>query len=217
MVISIGRIFGETARLTANDAAFALLLVIGLTILAVLGDVYAPDAVVLLNIVTVVAHFYVLRRLVVRNGLATSDRLGGFGGFFGVGILTGLAILAGMLALIVPGLFLAARWGIANMVMIAEDRSASNAIGKSWVETKGHSVAVMIALGLLLVPGAIGLGGSIATGYYAVPLGEPGGIGLDAVLNGLISVSQVLAWYFEVALYIILVGSPGDALKDVFA
>lgn len=217
MRISIGDIFGGTVRLAANDTAFALVLMAALTLLTVLCDVYAPNAVLLLSITTVVAHFFVLRRLIDLHGLSSSDRLGGFGGFFGVGVLSGLAIFAGALAFILPALFLAARWGIANSVLIAEDSTVSAAMAKSWHSTKGHSLSVMVALFLLLLPGLVGAAGVIAIGYFDVSIADSGTIGLDALANALMSVSQVAGWYFEVALYALLVGSPSDALNEVFA
>jgi hypothetical protein len=217
MHVSVGSILGATLRLVANDVAFALILMAALTLLTVLCDAYAPNAVLLLSIATVVAHFFVLRRLVDRHGLSSSDRLGGFGGFFGVGVLSGLAIFAGALAFILPALFLAARWGIANSVLVAEDSTVSTAMAKSWHGTKGHSLTVMVALLALLLPGLAGVSGVIAIGYFGVPMADSGTIGLDALANAFISVSQVAGWYFEVALYALLVGSPSAVLNEVFA
>ncbi len=217
MTISIGDIFSSTLRLTAADSLLAFGLIVALTLFGTLGDVYAPDAVFLLGVAIVVVHFFVLRRIVTNHHLASGGRLGGFGGFFGVGILTGLGILCGALLLVLPGLYLAARWSMANTALIAEDCGVSTAMARSWQGTKGSGLAVTIALVLVLVPGIAGAVIMGAMGYFDMALTDGGPIGLDALANGLVSLSQVVSWYFEVALYALLVGSPNAALDEVFA
>ena len=51
--------------------------------------------------------------------------------------LTSLGILAGLILMIVPGLYLAASWSVASVVRVAEFSSSQSAIGRSAELTKG--------------------------------------------------------------------------------
>lgn len=62
--------------------------------------------------------------------------------------LTSIGILAGLLLLIVPGLYLAASWSVASVVRVAEFSSSQSAISRSAELTKDHRWAI---LGLTLM------------------------------------------------------------------
>ena len=62
--------------------------------------------------------------------------------------LTSVGILAGLLLLIVPGLYWAASWSVASVVRLAELSSSQSAIARSAELTKGHRWPI---LGLMLM------------------------------------------------------------------
>jgi len=67
---------------------------------------------------------------------------------FAIQFLTSLGIVAGLLLLIAPGLYLAASWSVASVVRVAEFSSSQSAIGRSAELTKGYRWPI---LGLLMM------------------------------------------------------------------
>ena len=57
---------------------------------------------------------------------------------FGVGLLFGLGVGFGLLLLIVPGIYFAARWYLAVPILLAEDMSVSGALSASWDRTERY-------------------------------------------------------------------------------
>ncbi len=166
-----------------------------------------------------VVQYYVIRRLVDQNELRSADRLGGFVAFFIAGLLTGLAMILGLVLLILPGIYLNARWTLVDAVVVAENRSATDAMGRSWEATKGNVLPIILAGLVISIPAVIGI-----VLLFAVAAGTQGDInqsvnlGLSAAINVMLYASQVVGWYFGVALYQMLLGEPAKAqLGEVFA
>lgn len=110
---------------------------------------------------------------------------------FGVGLVTGLGIVFGLLVLVLPGLFLVGRWFLAAPSLFAEDISASQAIQASWDATEQHWLAcTIIAVVIFLCQGV-----PLVTSLYLVPEGDITHIGTLVVTNAL---SQG-AWVFGIA------------------
>ena len=60
-----------------------------------------------------------------------------FGVLFGANLLSGLAIVAGMLLLIVPGFFLMVAWAPLTPVVMMESLGVTASLGRAWTLTKG--------------------------------------------------------------------------------
>ena len=58
------------------------------------------------------------------------------------GLLAGLGIVLGLLALVIPGLFLLTRWVLVTPVVVLERLGAREALGRSWSLVKGQSWTV---------------------------------------------------------------------------
>jgi hypothetical protein len=69
---------------------------------------------------------------------AFSAAAGRFGVLFGANILSGLAVLGGLLALIVPGLFLMTAWMPLTGVVVVERLGVTASLGRAWRLTQGH-------------------------------------------------------------------------------
>lgn len=71
---------------------------------------------------------------------------------FVAGILAGVGIALGLLALIVPGLFLLTRWVLVTPVVVLEQRSPTDALRRSWQLVRGHgwTVFAVIVVTILL-------------------------------------------------------------------
>ena len=68
-----------------------------------------------------------------------------FFAYFGLGIVTTLGIVLGMIALIVPGLVLSVRWSLAVPILLSADEEGVFAsIGRSWRETGPHFWAIFL-------------------------------------------------------------------------
>src|SRR3954453_12780051 len=62
------------------------------------------------GLMSLAAQYYVTRAALGRAGLPPERGASRFGSFWGMNILTGLAILVGCILLVLPGLYLLARW-----------------------------------------------------------------------------------------------------------
>jgi len=70
------------------------------------------------------------------------------GTLFVAGILAGVGIALGLLALVVPGLFLLTRWIVVTPVVVLEEKRATDALRRSWELVRGHGLR---AFGVILV------------------------------------------------------------------
>lgn len=70
---------------------------------------------------------------------------------FGVGLLFGLGVGLGVLLLILPGIYLAARWYLAVPILLAEDMGVSEALSASWDRTEQYwlSCAIVATMAFL--------------------------------------------------------------------
>jgi hypothetical protein len=69
---------------------------------------------------------------------AFSAAAGRFGVLFGANILSGLAILGGLIALILPGLFLMTAWMPLTAVVVVEQLGVTASLGRAWRLTQGY-------------------------------------------------------------------------------
>jgi hypothetical protein len=75
-----------------------------------------------------------------------------FGGYILVGIATQIPFALGLLLLVVPGLFLLARWYIATAILLAEDTSVDVAMGASRDRTSGFALPIIGSWTVLILP-----------------------------------------------------------------
>ncbi len=135
----------------------------------------------------------------VRDGRADEDIEATFrrvrpalGTLFVAGILTGLGIALGFLALIVPGLFLLTRWILVTPAVVLERKSATDAMRRSWALVRGHGwrVFAVILLTMLLS----GIAQSVAIALFAfLPDFFQAWIG-GLIANSLVAPFVALAW-----------------------
>lgn len=215
--LSFGQVLGATFALISDDLPITLLVIAGATAAATVIDMTAPSAGNILNIVALVVQYYLIRHLVDRHGLRSADRLGGFGSFFVVGLITGLAVLLGFVLLIIPGIYLFARWSLVDAAVVAENRGFSDAMRRSWDATADNVVPIVVAALMISLPMIIGFAMMFAIGASGDE-NAISGLGLSIVVNLLLYASQISIWYFGVALYQLLLADSAEAqLDEVFA
>jgi hypothetical protein len=218
--LSFNEVIGATFALMASDLPAVLGTIAVIAAVSTLLDVAAPTLSNALGIPVLVAQYYLIRRLVERQGLQSADRLGGFGSFFILGIVAGLGIGLGFVCLILPGIYLSARWSMSSAALIAENQGFGRAMSRSWDASRDHVMPIALTWALITLPfivGALALGGVSAMSERA-----PGGVQvtivvLDAISNLLLYASQVAGWYFGVALYQLLAAPAETRLDEVFA
>jgi hypothetical protein len=225
-------IFGELASLL-NDAwreiALYVLVIGGLAAIGILVGLTEPATAMFdfgfeLNsnrgpasalfglvalIVSVVANYLLLKRFLAVRGRAQEQR-NRFWPYFGMGILSGFAIVFGLILLVVPGIILLVRWSAASGYVIGAGQGVMDSLGLSWEATKGHGWAIFFA-GLVLFVGIIVAG--------AVLGGISGAISMEAVETVSAFVEAAYGAIFAgfgIAIYC-LVQDDTEQLSEVFA
>lgn len=207
--ITVGDIFAETARLFGENAGLALGGIAGLTVVNVLIDQMPGNGgTVLSNIITIGIEYWLIRQALERRDLL--DGRAGFGSLFGLNLLSGLATLVGFLLLIVPGIYLAARWSAADAALLSDGEGLTAALGKSWEMTASH---VWPIIGALLVVYLPVFGVSFGLTFS---MGDTFPILISGVTNLMIFAGIAFAWLMGIAIYALLQPTT-DTLAEVFA
>lgn len=152
----------------------------------------------LISIASVVAQYKVIQLLLEREGMMREPRPAGrVGAFIGAGIVTGFAIAFGFLVLVLPGLYLFARWSIVDPLILGDGMGMSEAMSESWKRTGPFALHIALAFGILYLPWAVGL----AMLFLAVGDGGTTPISpmTSALSNLLLYFSMVASWYAMVA------------------
>jgi hypothetical protein len=100
----------------------------------------------------------------------------------GVVCITTIGILAGFVALLIPGIYLFVVWLVAPIAVVTEQRSIRDAIGRSVALVRGHFWWVLGSW--LAIQITVGLAGVLISDLINIPLGAVGGT-LGIVLRGL--------------------------------
>lgn len=132
----------------------------GIATAAIGGGILAVAAVIVGSIaflfsvgatVFAVSELYMGRETTIRESLS---RVRGYvGTIFGVGVLSGLIMVAGFIALIIPGIYLMCRISVATPAALLEDMGPSDSIRRSFDLTKsfaGRAFMIYILYFLLM-------------------------------------------------------------------
>lgn len=209
---SAGYLLGESANLMRLNAALALAALAVMTALGVASDLY-PDFGPLAGFGSLAASL-VLQYETTSALLVHYDLLDGgprrrrLWALLGLNLLTGIAILFGLLLLILPGLYLLVRWSAAVPALIARDSDISASLGLSAEVVEGRFWHVFAAMLVVWTPAVAGLFASIL-----LPEGEF--LVSSLILNLSINLSLIAGWHLAVAVY--AGRQDGRSLADIFA
>jgi hypothetical protein len=135
----------------------------------------------------------------------------------GVALVTGIAVMFGMILLIVPGIMLLCMWIVAVPVLVGERRGVFGSLERSAELTKGSRWWVFLLLVIYLVAGGIISG---VTGRLTGLTGGPSSVPTLIVSMIVSSVTGMVAAVMVASLYIELralkEGDAGD-LSEIFA
>ena len=205
--LEIGRVLSRTfITIGRNAVPFAALLA-----LAVAPERIAVNLVTDEKMAEAVSYIATGLTSLALQGAATQAALTGFGGskpqlgdclakgltaylpLLGIGILAALGIVAGAVALIVPGLMLAIAWSVYVPVYIAEAPGLSACLGRSAALTKTHRwkiLGLFMILGLMMI--LLTVGEKLIGGFALA--------GLTRLLITLLSAVGTAALYIELCL-----------------
>ena len=215
--LSLGTMATAFGEVFASGRTTIGLAIAGLTAIYVASDLILPttaqgSAQGPLGIVSVVIGYAVTVSLLKTTGApSTLEAKPRIGAYIGLSLLEGLGILLGLIALVLPGLFLAARWILAAPMLIAEGIGVTAALGKSWRATARAWPLLLVAQLLLFVLPAAAVGVMFLTGVDDAVAMVP-----SIVVNALLSIWSISSTVLSVAVYRLL-ADDSDALAEVFA
>ena len=206
-------LFDEAQRLAIAALPFVVLYLVGNTGVSVIADQTgdATAATLMVTLAQLVLGYLVIAAMIDRGDLA-EDRKGGIVTYFGLSLLSGIAIGVGLLFLIVPGIILFVRWAPLYGFGLVRFQGVGDAMSRSWEATKPHFWPILIALvapAVVIIAGVIFLGIQMdATGLVPV---LPSIFGNTAISLGYLALNAI-----SMASYALLTGS-GRTLADTFA
>jgi hypothetical protein len=213
-------IFGEFAILVGRHWLLILLVALALTALdTVFEAAKIHQFTAAGNIGTLIASYLVILTVLRRESLIEDE--GSFGSYFGASFLSGIGMLLGLILLIVPGLFLLARWSIASTLTITRHLGARDALKESWDMTQDST---WILIGVYLAGFTAFMLAVFGTGFLGGFVGLLVGMGdrsassltLSAVINLAVELGVVAGSCLNVAIYKQIVGIRPE-LAEVFA
>lgn len=162
-----------------------------------------------LSVVSFIAQYVLTRRAMRAGDLLPADAPGNVGGLFGLCFLSNIGILLGFTLLIVPGIWLYARWLASGPILLAEEATVGEALAKSAEWSRALLWAIVGATGLLYLPFVTGLIVSVVADEATI---ESPAVSL--AINIGLAVSQLAGWYLAVAVYREIRSQP---IAEVFA
>ncbi|MBO9602454.1 MAG: hypothetical protein J7496_08100 [Novosphingobium sp.] len=117
-----------------------------------MGMVMQVLALALLIIVLAfIGGYLLLESMLKRTGLMNSTGDKRIVAYIGMSLLSGLAIIGGLLLVVIPGLIFMARWSLSGPLLIGRGEKVFASLGKSWAMTKGHEFGIVVSLLIVLV------------------------------------------------------------------
>lgn len=215
--LKIGKIIDKTLAVLERNAVPAAIFVLVLTALCVPISYFAAGstsplrlagAEVLRSALGIVAGYFLLVAMLRRTGLYARADEDAFLPYIGLSVLSTLGVLLGFIALVIPGLFIMARWIIAPQLLVGRGAGVMQALGESWDRTRGNEFQIIgAALALLLVLIVVGIAVSI--------LLEPDTLPRMIIAQLASSASSVVFLALGVALYGLIVGGGAAAARPL--
>jgi hypothetical protein len=214
--ISVGDVLNAWIAALSPHGSVCLLAGGLVTSLGILSDLTLGErgGQLVLGIATFFIQYHLVEYVLVRDfGKPHGGRH--YGSAFGAALLSTLGAGLAMLLLILPGIYVAARWSLSNALVIGEGLTTTGSLRESWRRTDGSVwpiVVCYVLLGAVLIGGAIGLS---LIGQLAGPavIGETFATTLAGnVLGGCVTVGADM---LTCALYG-LIGQQTGMLDDVF-
>lgn len=216
--LKTGRVIEATLDVVERCALPAVIFVAGLTVtngaMAYFGLSYTSIAQqVALGgagfVISVIATYLLLDAMLRRHGHIQPDADDAILAYAAFSIVYSLAVGLGLLLIVFPGLYLMARWSVAQALLLAQGKGPIEAMKDSWERTSGSEFAILVAIVVLvIVPGVISM---LAATQFEPD--DPLGIGLVQLIS---SAASLLAVAMSVALYRLIVVDRDSSAASTF-
>lgn len=127
------------------------------------------------------------------------------------GLLVGLGIVAGLLLLILPGLYLFARWYLAGVLLVQKGSGRRAAMERSWNMLEAHWPAAL-GVGLIMV--------LLSAGPILIELTAPG-LAIEygfawRIASNLVSALGLVGGYLAAVALYLNIEQPASTLREIF-
>ncbi len=140
--LEVGQLLSRTRQMLEMSGSAVVLYVAivgGLTVAIDFVDNDGGSTNFGVSILNLAGGFLLVRAMLRDAGLIDTSGDAGFGAYFGLSLLSGLAIILGIIVLFVPGVILLVRWLPAFAILIAEaDATVTGSMSKAWHMTGPH-------------------------------------------------------------------------------
>lgn len=211
--LKIGKIIDRTLGVLEVNAVPALIYLAVLTALTfpiAYGSAGSTAVLQLLggqllrSVIGIVCGYFLISVMVRRTGLQSRTAGDMLLPYVGMSLLASLAVMLGMVALILPGLFFMVRWSIAQPLMVAQGQGVMASLGESWERTRGNEFPIFAAgIAAVVVPFIV----IIASGMFFGPENPVGMIVTEIATSGI----NLLLLAMGTALYGTIVGKEAEA------
>ncbi|HEX8125925.1 MAG TPA: hypothetical protein VF548_10120 [Allosphingosinicella sp.] len=208
---SAGYLVGETTHLVRADAGLAVAALGTLTALGVAADLspgFAGPAGFGSLIANLLFQYEISLALLAHYGLLEGGGRRRIWALLGLNLLSGIAILFGLVLLVVPGIYLLVRWSAAVPALIAEDSDVTGSLGLSAEAVDGRFWHVLAAMLVVWSPSVAGM---LASAFAP----EDQQLISSVVMNLSLNLSLIAGWHLAVAVY--AGRQTGNRLAEVFA
>ncbi|NUR45557.1 MAG: hypothetical protein HOP91_05305 [Sphingomonas sp.] len=210
--VTSGDMFAALAEQLRANAVAALAAVIILVGGNLALDTYSSSPFGPAGFLSLAMQLFLTRAALQQAGVIGPKAPAKFLSFWGMTIVSSIAIVLGCILLLLPGIYLAARWMIAGPAIIGEDLSAGAGMRQSWERTRESVWS--IAGALVLVVG----GGFVAATIPISVYGEgQAPLIVTAIAYLFAFTGSVCGWLMAVGAYEMLGGPRQEELAEVFA
>jgi len=217
--VTAGKIIDKTLGVLELNAVPMALFVVALTALSVpvtwfgvgsLDPLRILGGQLLIAAAGIVCAYFLLIAALRRTGLYARTDGDAFLPYIGLSLLYTLGVMAGFLIVIIPGLWIMARWSMAQPLLVGGGRGVMAALGESWERTKDKEFQILGAwLALIVLPVIVLIGARSVFGQEDLI-----GIIVSQIASSTLSVVS-LAW--NVAIYGLIAGRENAAAEPATA
>lgn len=207
--LKVGRLINKTLDVLEKNWAIGLLFIVvlgaitsGLSYVGLsrTGAMQQVGLAVASIVVAAVANYVLIRTLLKKSGLMGQGEGGHLVPFLGLSILYTLGVGLAFVVLILPGLFVMARWSLARPLFLSRGGGVMEALSQSWDRTRGNEFPIIVA------------GLALAIVFMAISIGAPFMLGPESFVGMAISqasgdVMTVIFAAFEVVLFGLIVAA----------
>ncbi|MBK6414424.1 hypothetical protein [Sphingopyxis sp.] len=175
-----------------------------------MGDV-GNLVLIIYGILITFVQVWITREAFKQVGIAPALLVGNSLSVYLQGVLIGLGILLGIVLVILPGLYVFARWYLASALLVRYGSGRRAAMQRSWDMLAAHWPA---ALGVGLILAALSVA-PLVVGEVAPALAVEYGFGWLAATN-LVAAAGIVGGYLAAVSLLLNIEQPAPALQEIF-